>query len=376
MFNGLKTRYYLKDSALFNFWRLFSWMAKEQEGEDDFFFLNNLSTHFDQSICDVFFNLKGLMDGSKIKFTAIYFNKKSFHEKGGLESNYIWEIEKAKDQKFLNSINNIFKNKIGIEDLDQLYYAFLFCDYKFDFNLILESMNFSISQKHVPEIRKFLETYLEKFIRDELLVSTSNFYKFEKQKELFANLLKGYVDFGHRFLMEHDPNEKIGYFLFIHTLLAFEQLGYLEIDDLYCIHWGDPYNMDGKSYKAKVCLTKESLKLLELNGKDIEKREDEGATLNNNILFFQKKEFNFKDSPNQCDLLNTLFKDINKEWYYDEIQEDWDPVNFEESLKENNYWRKFYGSADEINKKIAIETGKKEFLIKNTKKIRINPKYL
>lgn len=102
----------------------------------------------------------------------------------------------------------------------------------------------------------------------------------------------------------------------------------------------------------------------------------------NGILYFKGKEFDFNRKENQKELLNTLFKDPKKYWFYDEIQEDWD--SSWDGVKKNNptsqkYWEKFYTAGDKINTAIAIETGVKDFIIKNTGtkgKIKINPEYL
>jgi len=96
------------------------------------------------------------------------------------------------------------------------------------------------------------------------------------------------------------------------------------------------------------------------------------------VLYFQEKKLDFNRKPKQKDLLNTLFKDLKKNWYYDEIQEDWDPVlDIDEYRKDDKKWyMKFYSAGDEINQAIAIETGVKDFITKNTKRIRINEKYI
>jgi TusA-related sulfurtransferase len=99
----------------------------------------------------------------------------------------------------------------------------------------------------------------------------------------------------------------------------------------------------------------------------------------NGILYFRGKEMDFRNKQNQKDLLATLFEDPEKNWYYDEIQENWDD-RWEDIKATNpeakNYWKKFYSAGNDINTAIAIETQVKDFIIKNTKEIRINPKYI
>lgn len=88
------------------------------------------------------------------------------------------------------------------------------------------------------------------------------------------------------------------------------------------------------------------------------------------ILYFLNKEFDFNNKPIQKDLLNTLFKKPKYQWTNDEIWEDWG----ENDLKTKTL--KFYTASDEINKTITLDTGIRDFLIKSTKQIQINPKYL
>lgn len=122
----------------------------------------------------------------------------------------------------------------------------------------------------------------------------------------------------------------------------------------------------------------------ELSKKEAEKPEEREkinakAKYSNGILYFRDKEMDFRNKQNQKDLLATLFEDPKKNWYYDEIQEKWDERW--EDVKETNpkakdYWKKFYSAGNDINTAVAIEVQVKDFIIKNTKEIRINPKYV
>lgn len=104
------------------------------------------------------------------------------------------------------------------------------------------------------------------------------------------------------------------------------------------------------------------------------------AQYDNGILYFRGKKIDFRNKPNQKDLLRTLFKEPEKNWSYDEIQEDWDEHTDWNSVDRKEYWKKFYqkfyNAGDDINKAVAMETQTKDFIIKNTKEIRINPKYI
>ena len=125
---------------------------------------------------------------------------------------------------------------------------------------------------------------------------------------------------------------------------------------------------------------KQILGIEQLLGKiegDIKRKTKAKAKYNNGILYFRDKEINFRNKQNQKDLLATLFEDPKKNWYYDEIQEKWDTLKELNLIKyPKNYWRKFYSAGDDINTTIAIEAQVKDFIIKNTREIRINPKYI
>ena len=182
-------------------------------------------------------------------------------------------------------------------------------------------------------------------------------------------------------MMRNNPSDMLltdKAFLFIHTLLAFEKLGYLKIEELYTFYWGENPQNHTEDYKAKVSLNDSFCSDYYNKNEDKVAKDNEGESkieFVDKVLFFKNQQFNFSNSPNQYELLGTLFKDIQKEWNYDEIEEDWDPTCYEERLKQQDYWKKFYNSAKEINKKIAIETGVKDFLLMNTKQIKVNKKY-
>jgi hypothetical protein len=107
------------------------------------------------------------------------------------------------------------------------------------------------------------------------------------------------------------------------------------------------------------------------------------ATYENGVLSFMGKEIDFRKKQNQKELLDTLFSEPEKDWFYDEIQGEWD-VEWD-GIKKNDpgikkeYWRKFYNSGDSINRYIATKTGITDFILKNTGtggKIKINQRYV
>jgi hypothetical protein len=88
------------------------------------------------------------------------------------------------------------------------------------------------------------------------------------------------------------------------------------------------------------------------------------------ILYFKNEKIDFQGKQNQKDLLVALFKRPEEKWFYADIADDWG----EDYTKGD--WRKFYTAGDGVNKAIAIETGVKDFLTKDTKRVQINSQYL
>ena len=81
------------------------------------------------------------------------------------------------------------------------------------------------------------------------------------------------------------------------------------------------------------------------------------------------KNVKIQKFSDQYHLLRILFKDELKDWQFSEIAE---LIDSEKAFK----WKNLYNSANEIKKKIAIETGIKDFFITTTQSIKINEKYL
>ena len=94
----------------------------------------------------------------------------------------------------------------------------------------------------------------------------------------------------------------------------------------------------------------------------------------NGVLCFQEKKIDFNRKDNQKFLLDAMFKEPTKNWFYDELQEIWDE-DPNAKLGEG-YWRKFYTAGDGINNAIEKKTQIENFIKKNTKQIRINLKYI
>jgi len=133
------------------------------------------------------------------------------------------------------------------------------------------------------------------------------------------------------------------------------------------LHNGDEFKTLGYKNKLRNILSSSEYKLDFL---------EEKLEFKNYILYFKGKGIEFKNSFNQRMLLEILFDQPKKSFYYDEIQEGFDPYNYDDIKKDKKYWLKFYTAGDEINKKVATATGIKNFIKKTTKEIQINPDHI
>lgn len=146
-------------------------------------------------------------------------------------------IKEKPGDKNIKLQKKFFENKFSLADIEKELQATLdkALDYIFGGQKsVLEAVCFDIA---IPgpaktNIEKCLNDYIEKFIQDGLAFNNENIYTFDKHKKLFSAFLKK--------LQENHGNEFIATsaelnnknFLFIHCLLAFEQLGYLNTNSL------------------------------------------------------------------------------------------------------------------------------------------------
>jgi len=198
------------------------------------------SVHKDFSI---YYFLKHLKKFN-IKFKNVIFNSALHEHYYGKSAAY-----KAMKDYVLNNpkekislaVKNLFKNKFNTEELLIILDPCSFYGH-FDFENginLLEFIEFSPPlTKNIEPLINNMNYYLGYFIDDKLFtVGEQNFYKYSKQKEIFLNSLKKYIDdYGPEFTFTQPREEeniitkKSSPYLFIHILVTLEKQKLINID--------------------------------------------------------------------------------------------------------------------------------------------------
>lgn len=76
---------------------------------------------------------------------------------------------------------------------------------------------------------------------------------------------------------------------------------------------------------------------------------------------------------NSLRLLKTLLKDPEREWFKDEILEDWEGRVLDKTSLKEIPRNRVYDASEKLNSKIQKQTGMKDFIIFDTSKFKINP---
>jgi len=170
-------------------------------------------------------------------------------------------IERRKELPTAKVIKKMLSNKCDLDDI------------KYDLDDILRACGLRSSSitnwvkfsKKIPDktkekLNKYIESHIEYFIKNELLIEKKNYYKFEKQKNITFLGLSEYIEkYGSHFKIEYGKHATeftlwdAGY-LFIHSLVALEHLKYLTINEMWVYDWEDPSGKERESYKAKITI--------------------------------------------------------------------------------------------------------------------------
>ncbi len=279
-------------------------------------------------------------------------------------------LKECEGKKCEDNVKKIIKNKFQFSDikvyLDETKNKSLLYYIGFRFK-------YKIGEKDFKD--KF-NAYLDAFIENNIFSEKTNIYTFDIHKEAgFEAIYEIYDKFGSHFII-NQQDKKIflkDEFLFLHFFLALNRLGYLDILDIDLTSNDSSLSLAKNKYKVRINLLDSFFDNTSKKDDKVIGQESESTKYDSGILKIESFTISFIDKPNQKELLDVLFSDPKKQWYFDEIQEKWD-----EHMTEfpENYWRKFYTAGDGINNNIAKKTTISDFLEKTTKQIWINKKYL
>ena len=305
-------------------------------------------------------------------------------------------LKEQKEAGVLDSISLTafeFLEKLLAGDIDSFYqndlgiFSFIFYEGRLG---MLEFFEFSnkILPKNKEKLENFISLYIENFIANNLKKDKENFYCFDKQrKELINDLFHKEKDYGRSFIFEYPEKTALSWgldkeYLFIHTLITLEALGYFEVENIWIFDMDLSPEQQTESYKVKINLRdkffdeKDEIMYGIAFKKATQKNEfpKKDLTFNNqkSVLSFNGKEIEISKTRNSNGhyLLKTIFEDKNKIWEFDEIADDWN----DEYKKDD--WNRYYNAGYAVNEKIAKETTIKDFLAITNKTVGINRKYL
>ncbi|MFZ2154358.1 MAG: hypothetical protein WAV16_03960, partial [Candidatus Moraniibacteriota bacterium] len=347
---------YLSDGEVYALWKYLN--GSKLTGKDLLDFNDLIPSNAGRAFIAKFLNLLKSLGVDKLNGLTfhkdIYFqyNKTSYDAfKKGKEDNALDSVNLKAfnylEKLILGDINEFYRNKLGLFD-------FLFYENKLNF---MEFFEFS---SHImPSDRKilanFINSYITNFIDDNLQKDKKNFYCFDKQKKkLIMDLSYKESDYGSSFIFDYLDQEELfpglsNDFLFIHTLISLEMLGYLTVEEIWIFDMDLSPEQQTENYKVKIRLLDKFFKEKDeiIHGKILKKhtqKEQEPKISNfdeiKSILHFNKKEIIISKTRNSNGhyLLKTLFKDKNRIWEFDEVAEDWN----DEYKKDS--WNRYYNA--------------------------------
>lgn len=239
-----------------------------------------------------------------------------------------------------------------------------------------------LEDKALLKLREHIEKYIDLFLNNELFVYDHNYFAFEKQKQCFIEKIKkikALESYGKNFIVSETIEESRSAkaesgFLFVHTLLALQKLGYIEVLRL----WHSPGGLlEDCVYHASIVVSKSFIDEVNSNyRKDNPLNIVEGFDEKRGILRFAKCEIELSKKGKETDavlLLKTLLKADVDEWRHnDEILADW---GYNDDDRKDLPKNKIYFAGQNINRAVALKTQINDFLECSTTKARINPKY-
>ena len=277
----------------------------------------------------------------------------------------------------------------GVADDSEELYSKQICDSLVDWTSFDvdpgKEKGLQIQRDLVAYLNHFIEGDMQPYSRDRHFFGkyvrlNPNTFTFEKHKQLLVERFKEmYENYGNSFVFENpfdevaldrqdDDSIKELYakrqFLFMHAMLAFEQLGYIKMDRLgNNWHWAEDKS---PRHEAKVLLLDA---FGELTGPG---KISTALSFDTNKarLYVRGHEVAIRKFSDQYHTLRIIFEkpeDVPQEWFFSEIAERVD----EKKPGDKRYYNAVY----QIREKLAKE-GFPEFFITTKQSAKINPKYL
>jgi hypothetical protein len=232
--------------------------------------------------------------------------------------------------------------------------------------------------------RNAIDSYLDKFLNNNLMIGDCNYYKFEKQKSLLIEIIKGlnftHEDYGNTFIIvrrvgEYWNDYEFPSFSVLHTLYALEKEEYLKVLSVYrsidFIRDKNNVLLDTQIY-INVRVSFNELFIQEIGGnsyKDDDKVRGLDAQINTSeqTWFFNNDtalleigglEISFLSAPKQRKLLEGINSNKGKSvWVIDEIVDTME--HYEDAFKDKPlYWKK---SLPQTTRNIMDNLAKKGF---------------
>src|SRR3990167_1684985 len=257
---------------------------------------------------------------------------------------------------------------------------------------------FEFPVKLKPNNKKRLDTlldiYLKGFINDKLQIDSINWYKFEKQKESMLDTLRVLqLQFGDTFVLRGQyyqtknnnwmSSEIRTWFdktLPLHTLIALEKLGYLDIEAVWVIDMDvPPEDDDTDVFKIRLTLLDKAMAEIDAKYKTPARTSiSQPASFDSKTsqLNFQTNKITISKTNNSNPhyLLKAIFKAPAKLWAVDEIWEKLFGKNIEYNPRK--HWKKMYNATYDLNEEIAKQTRIRDFVIMKKTTLQLNKKYL
>ncbi len=373
-----KRRYFIEDTQLYTRWVY----ASTKLHSNGILRMDDITPLPSKSYRAAYFQLKHYLENLEIPFPKISSvvdpsNENYFNEHIEITEEEHSEHGEDFTNQYREATNRFYKDTLTQEDIGTLstlrpqIYEWIYLEPNID-------------ERNILKLQKNIDGYIDDFLNNELFIFTRNYYKFEKQKELFIEKIRAMSAlevYGKNFIITSNPaayyigsgaREDEG-FLFVHTLCALQKLGFIDVLRLWATT--NPKGREGNfTYRANI-VTLDGLvnEITNSFRKDNPTITFDGFDPKNSLLKFAGKEIELSKKKKKTDavlLVETLSKEPDRYWHKDEIEEDWG--YFEKDAAKN----KVYYAARSINTAVRLETGIEDLIEGGTKKFRINPKYL